>query len=97
MSQVEVLLEKIDDKIEILVEGFQFLNDKIDRVNSELQDRIAGTEMRLGQRIDQLEERVNVVEVSLGSRIDETNIRLSQIDRRLERLETPRTHIRRAT
>lgn len=60
-DQFTVVLEQINSKIDILVEGYQFHNGKFDRMDERL-DRLEGRFEKVECRFDVMEERFNTLE-----------------------------------
>jgi light-regulated signal transduction histidine kinase (bacteriophytochrome) len=74
---IGILSEDFQHKLDIVAEGNQMLSEKLDRVESRLEQRIDGVEQRIGrveQRIGRVEQRIGRVE----QRIDEVNAGLSK-------------------
>ena len=68
----EILLENVDSKFNLILEGFSTLDKKIDDFRGELKEDIS----LLDHKITALSNRVSSVETNLSARIDavETNL-----------------------
>lgn len=76
-EHLEVILESIDSKFNLVIEGYNTLDRKIDTFREELKEDIALCNVRidaLSVKIDNVEDRLNdkidSVEKRLGDRID---------------------------
>jgi len=62
----EILLERVEDKIDLVLEGHSALDKKIDRRFDELDEKIGLNTVK----IEALSKKINEVKESLGERID---------------------------
>lgn len=87
----EILLESMDSKINLILEGHNVLAKEIKDTRIELKEdislldhkitalsnRVSSVETNLGSRIDAVETRIDSVEMRLSTRIDSVETRLS--------------------
>ena len=57
-ERFEVLLEEINTKMDLLIEGHQTLDEKIDRITRELRDGMAQMRKELSNKIDKISEKL---------------------------------------
>jgi hypothetical protein len=79
----EILLENIDSKFNLVLEGYSVLAKEIKDTRSELKEDISLLDVKitaLSRRVDSVEAslgaRIDAVEASLGARIDSVEARL---------------------
>lgn len=95
-EHLEILLEDIQDKVQIIAEGHIVLNNKIDNLASELHTGLQSTRDELifliKASIEHSEERLtrkiedgdNAVMEHVDLRIDETNLKLEGTNKRID-------------
>jgi hypothetical protein len=76
----EILLESMDSKFSLMLEGFSTLDKKIDDFKGELKEDIS----LLDVKISALSNRIDAVETNLSNRLDGVDARLDGIDARLD-------------
>ncbi len=59
--------EDTQHKLDLVVEGFQMLSEKIDRTGEQIDSTVG----RLDSRLDRLEVKIDRVEININARIDE--------------------------
>ena len=75
----EILLESMDSKINLILEGHSVLAKEIKDTRIELKEDIS----LLDHKITALSNRVSSVETNLGSRIDAVETRIDSVETRL--------------
>ncbi len=97
-DHLEILLEDIRGKFDLVLEGHEGLRGDIERARQESKERdehllfliqtvngkVDGVEARLGARLDRVETRLDSVE----TRLDRVETRLDRVETRLDRVET---------
>lgn len=75
-ERFEILLEEIRSQLQLVIEGYQMLDQKIDR-------HVA----RIDRRIDDLETTLRIGFKRVHERIDAVEIRLANVEKGLNRVE----------
>ena len=81
----DILLENMDSKFNILMEGFGSLSDRIDNNHRELKGDVS----LLDEKISVLSQRVSSVEANLGAKIDSVHSELIDHRNNSEMHRTP--------
>jgi cytochrome c556 len=85
----EILLEEMNSKFNLVLEGHAALDKKLDAKFDELNEKIEQNTFMIGVVNDSLSKRIDELDERLGNRIDELDERLSnRIDELDERLST---------
>ena len=90
-KRFEILLEDISRKMDLLVEGHQSLNQKIDRIATELREEMFQMRGELRAEIigvrDGLRKEMGEMRGELGQKIDKISDRLLNYEKRITALE----------
>jgi len=90
-ERFEVLLEEINTKMDLLIEGHQTLDEKIDRITREWRDGMAQMRGELQVEIvavrDGLREEIAQMRKELSNKIDKISEKLLDHERRVTNLE----------
>ena len=93
-EHVEVILEDIQSKFELVLEGHDTLNRKIDNVAADLAEHKEQTAFllnRLNEKIDRVEnrlsEKIDRVEKTLNERIDRVEKRTGALEHKIDDVE----------
>lgn len=81
-GRMEILLENIQSKIDLLVEGYAALRAGQEELKHELTVRIDQAEERLGTRIDAVEKTVRGIDSRLTPAVSQHDERLRKLERR---------------
>ena len=66
-ENLEILLEDMNSKFDLLIEGYQSLNGKIDSLSRKTDERFDLVDFK----IDTLNKKINEVDERLGNKIDD--------------------------
>ena len=69
-DRLEILLEDIQGKFELVFEGHAMLNNKIDRVATELSQKISEVDQKIDRVAENLNQKIDRVAADLGQKID---------------------------
>lgn len=88
-EHLEILLEDINGKFNLVLEGYAALDKKMDTKFDELNEKIEQNTFMIGVVNDNLSKRIDELDERLGNRIDELDERVSnRFDELDERLST---------
>ncbi len=83
-EHMEVILEDMNSKFDIIIEGHQSLHGKIDSVKTELKEDIKGLDAKIEFVHSSLSKRINDVESNLKGEIREVKDEIRVIGDRLD-------------
>ena len=89
-ERFEILLEDIQSKFDLVLEGHGALHEKIDRTGQQLGERIDMVEVQ----ISALNQKIDTVEVSLTAKIDKVEAKIDGVaaDLAAHRIDTEAHH-----
>ena len=77
-AKMEMILTRIEGKIDVLSERIDGLDKKIDGVEKSLSEKIDGVDKKLSEKIDAVDKKIDSVEKSLSEKIDDVDKKLSE-------------------